>query len=86
MTQPAEIGIIGGSGFYSFLANPERVEVDTPFGAPSAPVAVGDEVVLFGEPTHGLPSAEAWADAADTIQRDVLTGVGRRVPRVAAPE
>ncbi|GAA2179759.1 alanine racemase [Leucobacter tardus] len=51
-----------------------------------APVAVGDEVVLFGEPTHGLPSAEAWADAADTIQRDVLTGVGRRVPRVAAPE
>ena len=37
----AEIGIIGGSGFYRFLADPELVTVDTPFGAPSAPVAVG---------------------------------------------
>jgi len=41
VTQP-EIGIIGGSGFYSFLANPEHVVVETPFGEPSAPVAVGD--------------------------------------------
>ena len=37
----AEIGIIGGSGFYSFLESPELVEVETPFGPPSAPVAVG---------------------------------------------
>ena len=38
----ADIGIIGGSGFYSFLKGPERVVVDTPFGAPSAPLALGD--------------------------------------------
>lgn len=37
----AEIGIIGGSGFYSFLESPELVEVATPFGPPSAPLAVG---------------------------------------------
>jgi 5'-methylthioadenosine phosphorylase len=37
----AEIGIIGGSGFYSFLESPALVEVETPFGAPSAPIAVG---------------------------------------------
>ena len=37
----AEIGIIGGSGFYSFLEDPELVEVETPFGSPSAPLAVG---------------------------------------------
>ena len=37
----AEIGIIGGSGFYRFLTDPELVSVDTPFGAPSAPVAIG---------------------------------------------
>ena len=37
----AEIGIIGGSGFYSFLTDPELVTVDTPFGEPSAPVAIG---------------------------------------------
>lgn len=42
MTTRADIGIIGGSGFYSFLENPERLEVDTPFGAPSAPLAVGE--------------------------------------------
>ena len=41
MTPTAEIGIIGGSGFYSFLSDPELVTVDTPFGEPSAPVAIG---------------------------------------------
>ena len=38
----AEIGILGGSGFYSFIGGAERVRVETPFGAPSADVAVGD--------------------------------------------
>lgn len=42
VTESAEIGIIGGSGFYSFLSNPETIEVETPFGAPSAPLAIGD--------------------------------------------
>jgi 5'-methylthioadenosine phosphorylase len=37
----AEIGIIGGSGFYEFLTDPELVAVETPFGDPSAPVAIG---------------------------------------------
>jgi len=37
----AEIGIIGGSGLYSFLEAPELVEIQTPFGAPSAPLAIG---------------------------------------------
>lgn len=38
----AEIGVIGGSGFYAFLEEVEEVEVETPFGRPSAPVAVGE--------------------------------------------
>ena len=38
----ADIGIIGGSGFYDFFADAETVAVDTPFGEPSAPVAVGE--------------------------------------------
>jgi len=42
MTAPADIGIIGGSGFYSFLAGADEVAVETPFGAPSAPVTVGE--------------------------------------------
>ena len=37
----AEIGIIGGSGFYDFLDATEQVEVDTPYGPPSDPVTLG---------------------------------------------
>ena len=34
--------MIGGSGFYSFLEEPEDVVVPTPYGEPSAPVSVGE--------------------------------------------
>src|SRR4051794_13426737 len=37
----ADIGIFGGSGFYSFLDG-EEVAVDTPYGPPSAPPVVGE--------------------------------------------
>ncbi|WP_460774492.1 alanine racemase [Microbacterium sp. GXF7504] len=46
-----------------------------------APVAVGDEAVLFGDPTLGLPSATDWADAAGTINYEIVTRIGARVPR-----
>ncbi|BFM24452.1 alanine racemase [Microbacterium sp. che218] len=45
------------------------------------PVAVGDEVVLFGDPTLGVPSAREWAEAAATIDYEIVTRVGARVPR-----
>jgi 5'-methylthioadenosine phosphorylase len=38
----ADVGIFGGSGFYSFLEHVETVEFDTPYGRPSAPIAVGE--------------------------------------------
>src|SRR3989449_10338594 len=38
----AEIGIFGGWGFYSFLEDVEEVEVETPYGKPSAPFVVGE--------------------------------------------
>jgi 5'-methylthioadenosine phosphorylase len=37
----AEIAVIGGSGFYSFLDDPVAVDVDTPYGEPSGAVTVG---------------------------------------------
>ncbi|WP_353816055.1 alanine racemase [Agromyces sp. SYSU T00266] len=46
-----------------------------------AEVAVGDEVVLFGDPAVGAPSADDWGDAADTIGYEIVTRVGPRVPR-----
>ena len=45
------------------------------------PVAVGDEAVLFGDPTLGVPSADEWADAAGTINYEIVTRIGPRVPR-----
>ena len=38
----AEIGVIGGSGFYTFLPDPEHVRVETPFGDPSDDVVIGE--------------------------------------------
>jgi 5'-methylthioadenosine phosphorylase len=38
----AEIGVFGGSGFYSLLADAREVTVETPYGAPSDRVAIGE--------------------------------------------
>jgi 5'-methylthioadenosine phosphorylase len=52
----AEIGVFGGSGFYSFLEVAHEVEVETPYGKPSAPIVIGEiggRRVAF-LPRHGL--------------------------------
>src|SRR6476469_9939512 len=40
-TPSAEVAVIGGTGFYSFLSDADEVTVETPYGDPSAPIAVG---------------------------------------------
>jgi 5'-methylthioadenosine phosphorylase len=42
VVQPASIGVIGGSGFYEFLDSAEEVSIETPFGAPSDPLVIGE--------------------------------------------
>ncbi|SOD72033.1 methylthioadenosine phosphorylase [Jatrophihabitans sp. GAS493] len=37
----ADVGVIGGSGFYSLLADAHSVAVSTPFGEPSAELTIG---------------------------------------------
>ena len=56
VTPPADIGVIGGSGFYSLLDDASPVGLDTPFGPPSGDVTVG---TLGGRrvafvPRHGV--------------------------------
>jgi 5'-methylthioadenosine phosphorylase len=51
----AEIGVFGGSGFYSLIENAREVWVETPYGAPSDRVALGEiagRTVAF-LPRHG---------------------------------
>jgi 5'-methylthioadenosine phosphorylase len=68
-----DVGVVGGSGLYELLDDTTPVEVRTPYGAPSAAIAVGEvEGVRVGFlPRHGvdhsLPPhvvnyrANAWA-------------------------
>ena len=55
MTDAAEIGIFGGSGFYSLLDDVREVKVDTPYGPPSDSIflarVAGRRVAFL--PRHG---------------------------------
>lgn len=44
-------------------------------------VLVGDRAVLIGDPATGVPSAEDWAAAADTINYEIVTRLGGRIQR-----
>lgn len=69
----AEIGVFGGSGFDRFLEDAETIQVDTPYGEPSAPPVVGEVggrrvafIPRHGDkhrfPPHRIPyQANAWA-------------------------
>lgn len=69
----AEIGVIGGSGFYEFLDDAQPVRVDTPYGAPSDALVLGTVAgrqVAFlprhgrghRHPPHRIPyRANLWA-------------------------
>ncbi len=52
----AQIGIIGGSGFYSFFEDSgkpfKELEMDTPYGKPSDPITIGE---VFGKKVAFIP-------------------------------
>lgn len=58
MSEKPVLAVIGGSGLYNFpaLKNVKMLDIDTPFGKPSAPIALGE---LSGKPVaflarHGI--------------------------------
>lgn len=55
MNYKADIGVFGGSGFYSLLDKVKEIEVDTPYGKPSDKIALADfdnKTIAF-LPRHG---------------------------------
>lgn len=46
-----------------------------------APVAAGDSVTLWGDPTTGVPSVDEWARWCGTINYELVTRIGPRVQR-----
>jgi len=85
METKAKIGIIGGSGFYSSLSAPNRIEAKNKYGTTSAPMSIGKmagKSVAFvprhGEkhtlPPHKVPyraNIEAFANAG--VERIIST-------------
>ena len=55
----ADVAVIGGSGFYAFVEDAEEHAVTTPYGDPSAPVAVG---TVAGRSVAFLPRHGAHHD------------------------
>jgi alanine racemase len=44
-------------------------------------IAPGDPALVFGDGTDDGPTAQDWAEAAGTINYEIVTGIGTRVPR-----
>jgi 5'-methylthioadenosine phosphorylase len=83
----AEIGIIGGTGLYDpeLLKNVEEVTVNTPYGAPSAAITIGD---LAGRrvaflPRHGKKHTIRPTDVNSRANIFALKKLG--VQRILAP-
>ena len=96
MSATAEIGVFGGSGFYSFLESTEEVSVDTPYGPTSDRLVIGEiegRRVAFmprhgrhhGLPPHRIPyRANVWAMRELGVRRIIgPTASGSLKPELA---
>lgn len=48
---------------------------------PDSTAQAGDEVLLWGDGSHGEPTAQDWAEACETISYEIVTRVGGRLVR-----
>lgn len=71
------VSINGAAGRVAGRVAMDQIVVDMG----DASVAVGDEAVLFGDPSMSVPSADDWARAADTVNYEIVTRMGPRVTR-----
>jgi 5'-methylthioadenosine phosphorylase len=99
-TDRADVGVFGGSGFYSLMEGPvDGVSVQTPYGAPSDSLTIGriGEVRVAFLPRHGphhrLPPhtinyrANLWAMASLGVTRVIApTAAGSLQPSVKPGE
>jgi 5'-methylthioadenosine phosphorylase len=97
MAETAEIGIFGGSGFYSLLDDVREVKVDTPYGPPSDSLFLADvegRHVAF-LPRHGrrhtIPPhrinyrANVWAMRSLGVKAVISPCAAGSLPRDVAP-
>ena len=91
-----ELAVIGGSGLYELLDDVEQVDVDTPYGPPSGPIAIGTDRsrrAVAGRSRFCRPSRPRPPVAPHTINyranvwalHSLGVTPGARPVRVAAP-
>lgn len=91
----ADIGVFGGSGFYSLFECPEEIKVETPFGSPSDLICVGElagkRVAFLARhgkqhqlPPHMIPyRANVWAMKELGVRRIIAPcAVGSLQPNI----
>jgi alanine racemase len=52
----------------------------------SSTAKTGDEVIVFGDGSGGEYTVDEWAKAANTINYEIITRIGPRVPRIYSRE
>ena len=80
----ADIGVFGGSGFYSFLDDTETVEVDTPYGPPSAPPVSARSAGAGWRSSRGTARGTSSRRTASRTGERVGDEGARRRPRARA--
>ncbi len=81
----AEIGVIGGSGFYSLIEGAQELPIDTPYGPPSDVITVGEIAsrrVAF-LPRHGR--THQWPPHTINYRANVAAMKQLGVTRLLAP-
>ena len=93
----AEIGLIGGSGLYTFMEHGRQVEVSTPYGPPSDPVTIGEvagrQVAFLPRhghdhrfPAHRVPYlANIWALRSLGVRQILAPCAAGALRRTLAP-
>jgi alanine racemase len=86
--QTAAVGLahvaIGGDRYRILSVDIDSLTADVA----QSPVAVGDDVTIFGPGDRGDATAEQWASWADTIGDEIVARASERLPRVylSAPD
>lgn len=91
----ADIGVFGGSGFYSLLEDNNEIKVDTPYGPPSDLITIGTVCgkrvaflprhgKLHSIPPHAIPyMANIWAMESLGVKRIIApSAVGSLQPEI----
>lgn len=55
-------------------------------GSLARKVSLGEPVILFGDPSTGVPPVEIWSELMRTINYEIIVGIGSRVVRVAVDD